>query len=219
MSKDHKHSSKHNDVLKKQALQQSEVGEVLTVIKKYGVPTLIVIVVVCSIFLFDRYLKSSKAKKETSADIALTQAHTAADYQTILDKYGSTSSAPIAMMDLAMAKFSAGKYAEAQALYEKFLKKYPKHEMAEQAELNKITCVEAEGKMSEAHLLYGEFVSKHKQSYLAPVAMMGQARCLEALNSDVDAKQAYEDLIAAYPGSSWANLASTRLRVLNSKVK
>lgn len=219
MSKKNQHSAQHTNVLKKQALEQSEVKEVLTVIKKYAVPVGAVILVICGFFLFDSYLKTSKASKESKADAAMMNAMTADDFQNIIDKYGSTSVAPIAMMNLAMAKFSGGDYSAAQDLYGKFLKKYAKHEMAPQAELNLITCREAKGELSEAQILYSDFASKHEGSYLAPVALIGHARCLEALGADVDAKQAYEDLVVAYPGSSWAGLAETRMTVLNSKLK
>jgi len=219
MSKQKQHSAQHADVLKKKALEQSEVKEVLNVIRKYAVPSGVVILVICGIFLFDSYLKSSKASKESKADVALVNAMSAADFQNIVDKYGSTSAAPIAMMNLAMAKFSNGDYAAAQDLYGKFLKKYAKHEMAPQAELNLITCREAKGELSEAQILYSDFAGKHEGSYLAPVALMGHARCLEALGAPVDAKQAYEDLVVAYPDSSWAGLAQTRMAVLNSKLQ
>ncbi len=219
MSNDHQHSPQHEEVLKKQSLEQHEVKEVLNVFKKYAVPALIVVVIVCGAFLLDRYLKTSKASKEHKADSALVTAMSPADFEEIIEKYGSTSSAPIALMQLAMSKFSDGDYDAAQDLYDQFLKKYGKHEMAAQAELNRISCQEAKGEYGEAHLKYGEFANSHKNSYLAPVAMMGQARCLEALGSAVDAKRAYEDLIVAYPGSSWANLAQTRMTVLNSSIK
>ncbi len=219
MSKDKQHSDRHADVLKKQALEQSEVKEVLNFIRKYAVPTAVVVGIICGGFLFDRYLKASRASKEAKADSALMNAMGADDYQMIIDKYGSTASAPVAMMKLAMARFSNGDYVAAQELYGTFLKKYGKHEMAAQAELNLITCREAKGELSEAQQLYAAFAGEHEGSYLAPVALIGHARCLEALDAPLDAKQAYEDLIVAYPGSSWARLAETRMTVLNSKLK
>ncbi len=219
MSDKHQHSPQHKAVLKKQALEQHEVKEVLDVIKKYAVPTTVVVLVVCGIFLFDRYLKASKASKEAEASTALMTAMGAADYEDILDEYGSTSSAPLAMMQLAMARFSEGNYDAAQELYSRFLKKYEKNDMALEAELNVITCREAKGEFSEAHLLYGDFKDRHADSYLAPFAMIGQARCLEAMENPAEAKRTYEDLIVAYPGSSWADLAETRMSVIESKIK
>ena len=218
MSKEKQHSPQHQELLKKQALEQSEVKEVMDVIKKYAVPATIFILVVCGIFLFDRYLKTSKASKEAKADAALVTAMSAADYEDIIADYGSTASAPIAMMRLAMARFSSGEYAAAQELYEEFVRKYPKHEMSRQAELNAITCRESKDELGEAHLLYGDYAAKYADSYLAPVAKMGQARCLEAMGNSAEAKRAYEDLVVTYPESSWANLAETRMSVIASKL-
>lgn len=219
MSSEKQHSPQHQAVLKKQALEQQEVKEVLNFIRKYIVPTAVVVLVVSGIFLFDRYLKSSKASKEGKADAALMAAMSAADYEEIIDKYGSTASAPIALMRLAMTRFSDGEYDAAQELYGQFLKKYGKHEMALQAELNSITCREASGEYSEAHQLYSAFIGKHRDSYLAPVALMGQARCMESMGNLSEAKRAYEDLIVGYPESSWSSLAETRMTVIDSKLK
>jgi TolA-binding protein len=219
MNSEKEHSPQHLDVLRKQALSQHEVKEVLTVIQKYAKPTVITILAICAFFLIDRYLKSSKVAKAAKADAALMSARNTSDYQTILDDYGSTSAAPLAMMGLALGKFNAGQFDEAEALYDQFLKKHGKHEMALQAEFNKITCREAKGQLGDAHTLYGKFVDEHKNSYLAPVALMGQARCLETMGQFEDAKRAYEDLITFYPGSSWSQLAEANLTVVESKLK
>jgi TolA-binding protein len=213
--------SKHNlDTTKRKgSLQESEVKEVLDFIRKYAVPTVVVIVLCCGTFLFFSWMRSSKAAREVKADSALMNAMDATDYQRIIDEYESTASAPIAMMNLAMTRFSDGAYDAAQELYTQFLQRYGNHEMALQAELNVITCREAKGELSEAHLLYGEFADKHRDSYLAPLAIMGQARCLEGMESMDEARRAYEDLIVAYPGSSWAEIANTRMTVISKKLK
>jgi TolA-binding protein len=219
MSSQKQHSPQHEELLKKKSLEQQEVKEVLNFITKYAKPTAIVVIAVCAFFLVDRYFKSSRLQKEKEADSALLQAGSASDYQAILDDYGSTPAAPLALMGLARHTFNAGQYDEAYELYGKFLKKYGKHEMAVQAEFNQITCREAQGHIGDAHLLYGEFVNKHKDSYLAPLAMIAQARCLESLSMLADAKQVYEDLVFAYPGSSWAQMAEANLTVVESKLR
>ena len=219
MSSQKQHSPQHEELLKKQSLEQQEVKEVLNFITKYAKPTAIVVVAVCAFFLVDRYFKSSRLQKEIEADSALLQASSTYDYQAILDDYGSTPAAPLALMGLARQTFNAGQPEEADALYGKFLKKYGKHEMAVQAEFNQITCREARGQIGDAHLLYGEFVQNHRDSYLAPLAMISQARCLESLSLQADAKQVYEDLVFSYPGSSWAQMAEANLTVVDSKLK
>jgi TolA-binding protein len=219
MSSEKQHSPQHEELLKKQSLEQQEVKEVLNFIKKYSKPAAIVVIAVCAFFLVDRYFKSSRIQKEIEADAALLKAASAYDFQVILDEYGSTPSAPLALMGLARQTFNAGQYDEAEALYGKFRKKYGNHDMAVQAEFNQITCREAKGQIGDAHLLYGEFVNRHRDSYLAPLAMIAQARCLESLSLLADAKQVYEDLVFSYPGSGWAQMAEANLTVVESKLK
>ncbi|MEA2069104.1 MAG: tetratricopeptide repeat protein [Verrucomicrobiota bacterium] len=210
---------RHEELLKHQALENAEVKEVLNVIQKYAKPVVVGIVVVCALFLSNNFFKGNRIKKEAKADAALMQAKTAADFQAILDDFGSTPSAPLAMMGLAQEKFNTGQLDEAENLYGEFAKKYGHHEMAAQAEFNQITCKEAKGELSEATILYGEFKNKHGDSHLAPVALLGKARCLEALDNYSEAKRLYEDIITFYPESGWSQIAESNLAVVESKLK
>ncbi len=219
MSNEKQHSPQHDALLKKKALEQNEVGEVLVVIKKYGVPVLVAVIVCCGIIMAKNLYTRSKLNKELNASTAMAIARTAEDFGKIVEKYGSTTSAPLAMMSQARTQFADGNFAAAQETYEAFLKKYPENEMVLQAKLNVITCREEKGELSEAHLLYSDFVLNNKDSYLAPVAMMGQARCLAELGLVDDARRAYEDLIMSYPGSAWASAADTRIKVIKSKIQ
>ena len=212
-------TKRHEEVLQHQALENSEVKEVLNVILKYAKPAIAVVIVVCAFVLINSFFKGNRVKKEAKADTALMQAHTAADYQAVLDDFGATPSAPLAMMGLAQEKFNAGQVDEAEALYGTFLKKYGKHEMAVQAEFNQITCKEGKGQLDDAQRLYGEFAQEHESSHLAPVALLSKARCLDHLSKFSEAKQAYEDLIAYYPETGWAQGAERKLKILQSKMK
>ena len=51
MSSNKQHSPQHEDLLKKQSLEQQEVKEVLNFIKKYAKPAAIVVITVCALFL------------------------------------------------------------------------------------------------------------------------------------------------------------------------
>lgn len=217
MSNEKKHSPQHEELLKKQALEQQEVTEVLVFIKKYLKPVAIAIAVVCVITLTDRFFKSQRIQKETAADSALMQALTVDDLQKVLDDYPSTPAEPIALMGLAREKFNAGQITEAEGLYTQFAKEHGDHELATQAELNLIICKEAQGQLGDAHLLYGEFAAKYAESFLAPVALMGKARCLEALDLLDEAQVAYEDILVNFPESSWAQIADANLKVVLGK--
>lgn len=209
---------RHAERLKKQALEQTEVKEVLRFIQKYLQPTAIVVAVVCAFILTNNFFRSSRAKKELQADTALMQASTIADYQAILDEYGKTPSAPRALMALAQQHFNEGRIDEAEHLYGQFIKKFAGHAMAVQAAFNQITCKEARGEKSDAAALYGQFWSENRESYLAPVALLGKGRCHQASEQYAAAKQAYEDVLVNYPDSEWARIAASNLSVVESKL-
>jgi len=213
----HQHSPQHEEVLKQQALEQKEVKEVLVFFRKYAKPAGIAIVVVCAIVLADKFFKAQRHKKEAAADTALMDARSAEDLQKVVDKYGATPSAPMALMALAREKFNSGQFDEAEELYTRFTKKHGDHELAAQAELNLITCKEAKGQLDEAQLLYGGFAQKHAGSFLVPSAMMGQARCLEALDQLDEAQIAYEDIIVNFPETAWSRIAEANLKVVLGK--
>ena len=219
MSNEKQHSEQHQELLKKQSLEQKEVQEVLNFFKKYAMPAAVVILAICAVFLVVRMRESSRVAKEGEADNLLLNAVCAEDYQTIVDEYGKTSSGPLALMSLAMTRYNEGNYDEAGKLYADFVERYKKDDMVPQAKLNIITCRECKGEYSEAHLLYGEFISEQPDSSLAPLALMGKARCLEAMGSEDQAKLVYEDLMVNYQGSKWANLAESRKKIIDSKIQ
>lgn len=211
------HSPQHEEVLKRQALEQKEVKEVLVFFQKYAKPATIVIVVVCLLVLADKFLKAQRHKKEVTADTALLDARGAEDLQDIVNDYASTPSGPMALMELARIKFNAGQFDEAEELYTRFTAKHADHELAVQAELNLITCKEVKGQLGEAHMLYGQFAKKHEGAYLVPAAMMGQARCLEALDQLDEAQIAYEDIIVNFPETAWSRIAEANLKTVLGK--
>lgn len=204
---------------KHDALEHAEVKEVLGFINKYVKPAGFIIVAVCIVFLGFSFIQNGKAKKLAEADNLLTSAKTAADYQHVLDNYGNTPSAPLAMLGLAQKKFNKGDVAGAEALYGEFLNTYAKHQNALQAKLNKINCIEAQGRFEDAAGQYAAFQSSHEKSHLAPVALMGAARCRESAGDLTGAKQAYEDLIAFYEDTGWVQEAAARLSIVNAKIK
>ncbi|MDF7807655.1 tetratricopeptide repeat protein [Pontiellaceae bacterium B12219] len=216
-----KKPANHTEAVKQRhdRIEQAEVKDVLHFIQKYVKPAAIGILAICIIFLGNSLIKNGKMKKEAKADSALMVAQTAADFQAILDNYGNTSSAPLALLGLAQENFNATHVAEAEKLYGQFLNKYPKHEMAVQVELNQIQCLEAMQEYAKAAAAYAQFKTDHPNSHLAPVALLGQARCLEATQSYSEAVVVYDDICAFYPNSGWAQLAEANLAVVKSKIK
>jgi len=210
---------RHEEMLKHQAMEDAEVKEVLGFFQKYAKPAGAFIIICCVLFMGDRLIKNMRANKVATADELLSKAKTAEDFQEIVDQYGKTPSGPLAMMGLAQQKFNSGDLAGAEAAYADFVKKYPKHDMAELAEFNIITCKEAQGQLGEASILYGDFKNKHEDSYLAPKALLSKARCFEALDNFAEAKLVYEDIITFYPETGWAQMAESKLAVVERKLQ
>lgn len=204
---------------KHDALEKSEVKEVLKFFEKYLKPAAGAIIVICVVIIGFQLRKNIQASKNAKADAALMEANRAEDYQAILDKYGKTPSAPIALLGLAQEKFNAGQASEADALYGQFLKKYKKHDMVLQARFNQITCKEAMRQYGDAIILYGDFKDNHPESHLAPVALLGKARCLEAVDRYAEAKQVYEDIFTFYSETGWAQVAEANLEIVEAKLK
>ena len=218
MSTEKQHSEQHEELLKKQALEQQEVKEVLVFIQKYAKPASIAIVVICVLILANRFTQSKRLQKEAKADAALMMARSPEDLQAVYENYGSTPTAPLALMELAKSKFNGGQIDAAEELYSTFIKKFSSHTMTAQAELNLIHCQEAKGQHAEAQNRYAEFSQSHKDNLLlSALSLIGQARCMETLQKYSEAKIVYEDIIVSYPDSSWAQIAEENLKILASK--
>jgi predicted negative regulator of RcsB-dependent stress response len=217
MSSEKQHSPQHEELLKRQTLEQQEVKEVLVFFKKYGKTAAISLIAICVIVLANKAIKTQRLNKEAAADSALLQANTPEALQAIVDDYASTSSQPIALMGLAREKFNAGQLDEAEMLYTQFSKKHGDHELALQANLNLIACKEAKGQIEEAQALYSAFATENADSYLAPSAMMSKARCQEDLGQLDEAQITYEDIIVNFPEGTWSQLAEVNLKVVQAK--
>ncbi|QBG47463.1 tetratricopeptide repeat protein [Verrucomicrobia bacterium S94] len=216
-----KKPANHEQAVKQrhEAVEKAEVKEVLKFYQKYLKPAAAAIIVICVVVIAVSLVRNNRIKKVAAADSALMSARTAADYQAILEQYGNTPSAPMALMGLAQSKFNDAQPAAAAELYADFVKKYPKHEMTVQAEYNAISCLEAERKYDEAAAAFAAFQKTHEKSHLAPVALLDQGRCLEAMEKYTEARQVYEDVLAFYPDSGWAQLAQDNISIIDSKLK
>ncbi|MBN2702685.1 MAG: tetratricopeptide repeat protein [Pontiellaceae bacterium] len=197
------HSEQHAALLKKNKLRQDEVEEVKAVVKKYLVPCLTAVIVVCIGFMAVGLARSLKQKKLDNACTALQEANiqmavnplqAIESYVALADKYDSSPYAPIALMRAAMAKYNQDDYAGAEALFSKVVDQYADHELALTAEYNEIICREERGLIEEAEKQYASFAEKNRESYLSTAARMAQARCLETLGKQKEALQIYEEL-------------------------
>ncbi len=213
--KDHGHGPKHNDLLKKQALEENEVKEVLGFLKRYGKLIGAGILAAALTVIGSRLYANHKATMMAKAEKALMAAQTPQELEDLVNEYSSTPTAPIALLDLAKTYFNGGDTEKARAQYKRFLKKYKKHEMEPVAELGLAYCTEADGNFDDAATQFSDFAKKHSTSYLHPQAILSVARCMQQANRTDEARIVLEDFLAENGDSAWAGTAQNELQSIN----
>jgi predicted negative regulator of RcsB-dependent stress response len=188
-----------------------EVEQLKEFLSRFGTPILAgVVVAMLMIVGFGTY-RSFQDSNASQASLALADAESVEDFQSIISDFAKTPSVPIARLGLASEQFQSGDYEAAAASYAGFVKEEPDHPMVEAASIAQIQCLEAQGKLEEALEGFVAFMASYPDNYLVPFAGLGKARCLAELNRLEDARAAYEDLVAAHPESIWARRAENDL--------
>ena len=204
----------HDDLQKKQELEKHEVTEVLGFLTRYGKLIGIGVLAAAVTVIVSLGGANYKASRLVKAEQMLTTAKTPQQLDEVVTQYGSTPSAPVALLDMAKTLFNMGDYAQARAQYERFLKKYGKHDMRPMAELGLIYCTEADGDFNGAAAQFAEFAKKHSNSYLHPTAILSVARCMEQAGRKDEARVVLEDFLTQNAGTAWAGTAETALKEL-----
>ncbi len=204
----------HDEVHKKQNLEEHEVKEVLGFLTRYGklIGTGVLAAAVTVLVAKGcTYLKASKLAK---AEQLLMAAQTPQQLEDVVNKYSSTPTAPVALLNLAKTLFNNGETVQARAQYERFLKKYKNHEMRFTAQLGLAYCTEADGDFNGATTQFAEFAKKNSKNYLQPVALLSVARCMEQAGRIDEARIVLEDFLAENAGTAWAGSAESALQQL-----
>lgn len=218
------HSEQHAALLKKNKLRQDEVEEVKAVVKKYLIPCVTAVVVVCVGFMAVGLVRSVKQKRldnactafqEANVQMALNPIQAIDSYISLADKYDTSPYAPIALMRAAMAKYNRDDYVGAEALFTQVADEYADHELALTAEYNEIICREERGLVEDAAKQYASFAEKNRESYLSTAARMAQARCLKVLGKQKEALFIYEEL--AILNTPWQASAAEKQALLSKK--
>jgi predicted negative regulator of RcsB-dependent stress response len=205
----------NNDLQKKQALETHEVQEVLGFLKRYGKLIGTGILAATVAVLASKGFAHRKASRLAEAEQLMMTAQTPQQLEEVVNKYSSTPTAPVALLNLAKTFFNNGETAQARAQYDRFLKKYKKHEMRSVAELGLAYCAEADGDFNGAAIQFAAFAEKNSGSYLQPVAVLSIARCMEQSGRVDEARIVLEDFLAENAGTPWAGSAESALKTLN----
>lgn len=212
---DNEHAPQHDDLQHKQALEEHEVQEVLGFLKRYGKLVGTGVLAAAVTVIASRGCAHYKASRLVKAEQALMAAKTPQQLEEVVNQYGSTPSAPVALLNLAKTFFNIGETAQARVQYERFLKKYKKHDLRPVAELGLAYCTEADGDFNGAAAQFAEFSKKHSGSYLHPMAVLSIARCMEQAGRIDEARIVLEDFLAENAGTAWAGSAESALKQLN----
>ncbi len=197
----------------------SELQSLTELWREYGIPLLIGgVLIVIGVAVVSLYQHSRQAAVTKAAQM-LARAQTPEELQAIATGYGSTPSAPLALLTLGAHAFADGDYERAQEIYRNFLQRYPKNLMSPVAEYGAAACLEAVGQIEAAFDAYARFATAHPDHYLAAGATLARGRCLEQQGRLDDARTIYEDFIAGHPDSGWLGQAKDALLFVNRDLR
>jgi predicted negative regulator of RcsB-dependent stress response len=183
----------------------------------YGTRITVVAAIVAIAVAGSNWMRSRRAQGVADASAQLSAARTVADLEAIVADYGSTPSAPLAMLQMAKAAYDGGDYNGAMTQYESFRDRYPKHAWVSVAEVGIVQCREARGEMEAAEAAFEEFAVAHPDHFLATQALLGQARCLEQLGRFDDSRVVLENVVATRGDTAWGDHAGQLLETLEDR--
>ncbi len=132
-------------------------------------------------------------------------------FTRVIDEYGMSKAARLALPQLAYIKFRNGKYDEAIGLYKKFMKKASGHrEYEAMTSIAIAACYESKNDIDEAIGVI-EGVSSDQEGPFREIAMFNLSRLYRLGNSPEKEKEALKQFIEEFSGSPFAQMAKARL--------
>lgn len=203
------HSQEH------QQLEQHEVAEVLSFLKRYGKLIGAGILTAIVVVLVSRGLTHHKTSKMAEAENLFVHAQTAEQLEEVVERFDSTPTAPVALLNLAKVSYNRGQTEAAREHYSRFIKEYKKHEMLPVAELGLAYCTEADGDFTGAAQQLSDFLENHSGHYLESAATIALARNQKLAGQMAEARITLEDFLAMNPESVWTGTVEAELQKLN----
>lgn len=192
-------------------LPVDELAQMKEALTRHAVPVLVGAGLALLILFAFTYYRRHAEKTRTEALSMLSSVRTVQDLENLVQTYGSSPAAPVALLQLAKTYFDAGNYDISVAKYDEFIRSYPKHELVAAAELGRVHGIEGRGQAADALQAFRRFAADHPGHFLTPQAIFGEARCLEQLGNLEQARTVYEDFIAENPSSPWLSRAEESL--------
>ena len=183
--------------------------------KQHAAKIAIAVVVVALVISVPAFLRAHRQAERREALKLLDTWSDLGQLEEIVDRFGSSPTAPLALLQLAKALYDNGNYPLAEEKYNEFIVSYGDHLFAPAAELGIAHCAEAQGQIQRAIYAFKSFATQYPDHFLKTQALFGQGRCHEYLNQLDEARIAYETIVASDPEGIWISRAEDALDRVN----
>ncbi len=171
------------------------------------------------IILIVLFIGQRREQRVRQAAEMLGRARNVEELEEIVDRYGRTPIAPLAMLQAARLHYETGALQRAADLYDRFLRHHPQHAFITTAVLGQLHCWELMGRSEDALNGFDRFIKDYPAHFLRPQAILGKARCLDQTGRTAEARIAYEDFITLNPDSRWVPQAEQALQNVNRRLR
>lgn|GEM_PF-1720521 len=155
-----------------------------------------------------------RAAQDAEASKRFAEATKPEDWKQVAEGFSGTSSAPLALLQLAQEARERNALDEAMTWTEQFLSRHPSHPLAPATELSRALLWEAQGKTEEARSAFEAIAAAEPAHPFAGAAAVGRARLLVAEGKATAARQILSEFIGDDRGSAFASEAARMLRTL-----
>ena len=186
--------------------------------RQHATKIAIAVVVLALIIAVPSFLRAHRQAAQREASKLLNTWNDLGQLEEIVDRFGSSPTAPLALLQLAKALYDNGNFPLAEEKYNEFIISYGDHRFAPAAELGIAHCAEAQGQIQRAIYAFTSFATQYPDHFLKTQALFGQGRCHEYLNQLDEARIAYETIVASDPEGIWISRAEGALDRVNRNI-
>jgi tetratricopeptide (TPR) repeat protein len=147
----------------------------------------------------ERASKALSSVRAPFSPTAVNPADTAESYLKIAKEHEGTKAGSRALLLAATARFTEGKYADAQKLFEQFSREYRDSPWLAQAMFGIASSLDAQQKPAEALAKYEELRRRFPNEAVIDETKLALARVYETQNRLVDAYKLYDELVKGNP--------------------
>jgi len=190
-----------------------------------GIGVVVVALIVVLVVRSERSAEDKASVELARAELLVDQGKNEdaiAVLESLVDRYGGTSAARLALLDLANTYYQQGEFDLAIKYFDQYIKKHSGYDplLTASAIAGKASCLEAKGQYEEAAKLFVQAAEKNPDGFNAPEYLMNAAFCYEHLQRWNEAEKLYKRILDEYPKSTVRNdveMALARVEVEKAK--